>query len=106
MKLSPSEYQLRFKERTNTDYAILENSIAYDLLTTTVCFFARDTDENKPQNDNQCLYSYAVTGHHNALTFFTTPVLRVLINGNRRYLTCTKGMLYVSSVVTYQDTFK
>lgn len=37
---SLSEYQLRFKERTTTDYAILEDSIVYDLDAATVCFFA------------------------------------------------------------------
>ena len=75
-----------FSKHTTTDYAIKENSIVYDLNAATVCFFAKDTDDNKPTSDNQCLFSYAVSEQHNELTFNTSPVLRVLINGNRRYL--------------------
>ncbi|KAL9972416.1 hypothetical protein ACROYT_G018715 [Oculina patagonica] len=37
-----------FQEHTTTDYAIKENSIMYDLEAATVCFFAKDTDDNKP----------------------------------------------------------
>ncbi len=76
---------MTFPERTNTDYAIKENSIAYDLNAVTVCFFARD-NPYESGTDNQCLYSYAVTGQHNELTVCTSPALRVLIQGIRRYL--------------------
>ena len=87
LKRSLSEYQLGFKERTITDYAVLEDSIGYDLDATTVCFFAKDTDHDKPTigTSTQCVYSYAVTGQTNALNFCTYPALRVLINGVKRY---------------------
>lgn len=90
------EYQLRFKERTTTDYAILEDSIVYDLDAATVCFFAKDTDSNKPPNEYQCVYSYAVSDQNNELLFCTSPVLRVLVDGVGRYLTCIEAMLSVS----------
>lgn len=90
------EYQLRFKERTTTDYAILEDSIVYDLDAATVCFFAKDRDSNKPPNEYQCVYSYAVSDHNNELLFCTSPVLRVLVDGVGTYLTCIEAMLSVS----------
>lgn len=103
---SLSEYQLRFKERTTTDYAILEDSIVYDLDAATVCFFAKDTDSNKPPNEYQCVYSYAVSDQNNELLFCTSPVLRVLVDGVGRYLTCIEAMLSVSLVLYYQNSFK
>lgn len=103
---SLSEYQLRFKERTTTDYAILEDSIVYDLDAATVCFFAKDTDSNKPPNEYQCVYSYAVSDQNNELLFCTSPVLRVLVDGVGRYLTCIEAMLSVSQVLYYQNSFK
>ena len=78
-----SEYWMTFPRRTNTDYAIKENSIVYDLDAVTVCFFARDNPDES-STDNQCLYSYAVTGVDNELTVCTSPMLRVLIQGHRR----------------------
>ncbi|KAL9972300.1 hypothetical protein ACROYT_G018584 [Oculina patagonica] len=81
--LPTQEYMMTFPERTNTDYAIKENSIAYDLNAVTVCIFARD-NPYESGTDNQCLYSYAVTGQHNELTVCTSPALRVLIQGIRR----------------------
>lgn len=50
-----------------------------------MCFFARFTDDHTGRH--QCLYSYAVLGSHNEPTVFTSPNLRVLIHGHRRYLT-------------------
>ena len=88
LKLSLSEYQLSFKERTITDYAILENSIVYDLSATTVCFFVRHTDNKEPQN--QCVYSYADAGSTpwaNVLTFSLFPLLEVIVDGDKRYFT-------------------
>ena len=76
---------MRFPERTNTDYAITENSIVYDLDAVTACFFARD-NPNESSNENNCVYSYAVPGYHNDLTVCTSPVLRALIQGNSRYV--------------------
>ena len=78
-----SEYWMTFPRRTNTDYAIKENSILYDLDAVTVCFFAR-VDPNESTGDNQCLYSYAVYEDDNELTVCTSPMLRVLIQGNSR----------------------
>ena len=103
---SLSEYQLRFKERTITDYAILKNSIAHDLDAATVCFFAKDTDTRSNKHACTYVYSYAVTGEDNALQICTHPVLKAHVNNIGRYLICTKGMLSVSLVVSYQDGFK
>ena len=84
LMVSLSEYLMLFQERTDTDYAIKENSIVYDLDAATLCFFARD-NPNDSSDDNQCPYSYAVPGVDNEFTFCTTPVLRVLILGTSRY---------------------
>ena len=102
-----SEFQpLRFKERTITDYAILENSIAYDLDAATVCFFAKYTDPNSLPNVYTFVYSYAYTGDDNELQICINPVLKAYVNDIGRYFICTKGMLFVSLVVSYQDSFK
>ncbi|KAL9972422.1 hypothetical protein ACROYT_G018721 [Oculina patagonica] len=81
-----------FQELTNTDYAIKENSIVYDLDAATVCFFAKDTDDNKPYvadfNVYECLYSYnvAVETWGNALMLCTYPTLTVEFDyGAKRY---------------------
>ena len=80
-----SEYRMTFPRRTNTDYAIKENSIGYDLNAVTICFFARDMyNPEESSTDNQCLYSYAVSTEHNELTLCTSPMLRVLIQGRSR----------------------
>ena len=99
-----SEFQpLRFKERTITDYAILENSIAYDLDAATVCFFAKYTDPNPLPNVYTFVYSYAYTGDDNELlvcqilflwllsTIF--PVLVATVNNIQRYFICTLFVL-------------
>lgn len=75
---------MRFPERTNTDYAINEESVVYDLDAVTVCFFAKD-NLSKSSTDNKCLYSYAIPENHNELAVCTSPTLRVLIQGVRRY---------------------
>lgn len=75
---------MMFRERTDTDYAIRENSIVYNLDAATVCFFARNTDDNIPSDTSQCLYSYAVPGSDNQLTFCTSPVLRMHLANTRR----------------------
>ena len=80
-----SEYWMTFLRRTDTDFAIKESSIAYDLHEVTVCFFARD-NPNESSGDHQCLYSYAVSGERNALTVCPCPKLQVLLQGNRRYV--------------------
>ncbi|KAL9972414.1 hypothetical protein ACROYT_G018712 [Oculina patagonica] len=78
-----------FEEHTTTDYAIKENSIMYDLDAATVCFFAKDTDDNKPgrYGGEQCVYSYNVAGTvaGNALLLCTTPKLNVYFDNTVRY---------------------
>ncbi|KAL9972420.1 hypothetical protein ACROYT_G018719 [Oculina patagonica] len=78
-----------FEEHTTTDYAIKENSIMYDLDAATVCFFAKDTDDNKPgrYGCEQCVYSYNVAGTvaGNALLLCTTPKLNVYFDNTVRY---------------------
>jgi len=62
-----------------------------------VCFFARHTDNKEPQN--QCVYSYAdaaSTPWANVLTFSISPLLEVIVDGDKRYLTFTERMLCVS----------
>ncbi|KAL9961875.1 hypothetical protein ACROYT_G030907, partial [Oculina patagonica] len=81
------EYKMIFPEHTTTDYAIKESSIVYDLDAATVCFFAKDTDDNKPSGGHggdECVYSCktdeATWG--NALSFCTTPTLNVWFDNN------------------------
>ncbi|KAL9972431.1 hypothetical protein ACROYT_G018730 [Oculina patagonica] len=85
-----NEYRMIFQEHNTTDYAIKENSIVYDLDAATVCFFARDTDENKPPGEDgagDCVYSYddgeAIWG--NALTLCTSPSLNAWFDDTRRF---------------------
>ncbi|KAL9972258.1 hypothetical protein ACROYT_G018534 [Oculina patagonica] len=80
-----------FQEHTTTDYAIKENSIVYDLDAATVCFFAKDTDNDKPYSASgasECVYSYNDGGSKwgNALMLCTTPSLNVWLgDGDVRY---------------------
>ena len=76
-----------FLKHTITDYAIKNNSIVYNLNAATVCFFARDTDANKPSGKYQCLYSYAAESSiwGNGLVLCTTPVFSVWIDKSQRY---------------------
>ena len=87
--VSLSEYLMLFQDRTNTDCAILANSNADTMHATTVCFFARDYpgEPSSTGVDSQCVYSYAIAESNNEFNFCLAPQIRVLINGNRRYLT-------------------
>lgn len=70
-----------------TDYAILENSIVYDLNAATVCFFVKDTDDNKPAFPGypvEVVYSYAVSEPMNMLEVFTYPKLYAHVGGQER----------------------
>ena len=72
-----------FQNHTTTDYAILEDAINDDLSAMTVCFFVRDTDDNKPSGTRQCLYSYSIQNGDNKLNVLTTPTLRVIVNEDK-----------------------
>lgn len=74
-----------FVQHTDTDYAIRRHSIVYNLNAATLCLFAKDIP-SESSDDNQCPYSYAVSGMDNEFTFCAVPNLRVLIHGDKRYL--------------------
>ncbi len=94
-----------FQEHTTTDYAIKENTIAYDLNAATVCFFAKDTDDNKPSSGHggvECVYSYndgkAYAG--NALELCTAPKLNVWFGSSERYcLPCNSLLLTKQQII-------
>ncbi|KAL9972418.1 hypothetical protein ACROYT_G018717 [Oculina patagonica] len=81
------EYQMFFKEHTTTDYAIKNNSDVYDLHATTVCLFAKDTDDNKPSGGDVsgCVYSaYPATTQGNSPLLCTYPKLNVWFSSTER----------------------
>lgn len=80
-----SDRLMIFQAPTITDYAMKENAVLYDLDAVTVCFIAVNLRHGAPMDENQCPFSYAVPGSDNELTLCTSPTLRVLIHGKRRY---------------------
>lgn len=81
-----------FPKRSIRNYALKRKAFPDGLEAVTLCFFAKD-NPNESSNQFQCPYSYAVPGAHNELSLCTSPTLRVMVNGEKRFQKFSSNIL-------------
>ena len=74
-----------FPERNIKNYALKKKAFSKGLTAVTLCSFVKDNPDDT-SGEFQCPYSYAVNGSDNEMSFCTSPTLRVIINGEKRFV--------------------
>ena len=83
-----------------TNYAMIENTIVYDLHAVSICMIAQWNPFRVEPTDSECVFSYAVPGSDNELTLCSYPTSRVFIHGERRYSQLCGNLLSRSTIVS------
>ena len=83
-----------------TNYAMIENTIVYDLHAVSICMIAQWNPFRVEPTDSECVFSYAVPGSDNELTLCSYPTSRVFIHGERRYSQLCGNLLSRSRIVS------
>ena len=80
----------------NTNYAMKENAIVYNLRAVTFCMIANWNTHHVETHEYQHVFSYAFPGSENELTLLTRPTSRVLLHGVGRFSQLCANLPYSS----------